>query len=201
MPADTRHYVQWRDRQKKRRLADSELPKNKKRRQKNFHAKMKEHAKDAKKERAKRDGGLCMPGVGLDGGYIIAKEDIPAPVKKKWLPSVCPLPLCRIKGHKTKRSLNGQCNPKNPNYIGDQPAAANLKADDTPQPSIPTADPDQQQEVRDTAEQDIVDSLPLDADFCSAEEFSSGHSSVENNDIDSANDDDSIGGNISDITK
>lgn len=88
---------------------------------KNFHNKMKEHAKDAKKEWAKREGGPCMPGVGLDGGYILAKQDIPAPLKKKpkRLPSVCPLPLCGLKGHKTKHSLKCKCNPKNPNCVGE----------------------------------------------------------------------------------
>lgn len=81
---------------------------------------------------------------------------------------------------------------------GDQPATANLKIDDTvaPQPSAPTTGTDQQQEARDAAEQDILDSLPLDDDFCSAEEFLSSNSSMQN-DTDNANDDESIVSHIS----
>lgn len=83
--------------------------------------------------------------------------------------------------------------------MGDGPAAANLKA----ALSIPVAANVQRvpanvqpQQVRDAEEQDVMDSLPLDDDFFSAEEFSSGNSSVVN-DTDSANDDESVGSNIS----
>lgn len=108
MPSDTQHYLQWRDNRQSKRLLISKTPKQKKKRQKRFHDKMKEHAEDAKKQKAKREGGLYMPGIGLDGGYIIAKEDLPekpkSKCKKSTTPNVCLLPLCLRKGHKTKRS-------------------------------------------------------------------------------------------------
>lgn len=120
-----------------------------------------------------------MPGIGLDGGCIVSKDALPPKKKRKKCTTldICPLLLCGLKGHETKRSTKCECHPKNRNCVGDAAASANLKA----APAVPTptaeAPPVHVQLQRDAVEQDIMDGMPLNDEFCSADEFSSGHSS------------------------
>lgn len=137
---------------------------------------MKEQSEEAKKEKAKREGGTYMPGIGMDGGYVL---DVPPKAPKKKRPVyVCPLPLCGLKGHKTKRSKNCKYNPQNPEYVGDD-AANGMDVDQ----KLPAAG---NQTQRDAEEQELMDALPLDDEFYSAEEFSSEASSNVDSSINDA---------------
>lgn len=83
--------------------------------------------------------------------------------------------------------------------VGDAAASDNLKAPPLPPTppaeTLPPTPPAATQTLRDRDELDTLDALPLDDDFHSADEFSSGHSSVlgatiDDNDGSAALDDD-----------
>ena len=67
---DIRHYIHKAHAKRVKRLAKNKTPEAKKKKLKNFHQRLKDHTEVAKKERAKRDGLVCRPGIGMADGYI-----------------------------------------------------------------------------------------------------------------------------------
>jgi len=70
MTPDVAHCIKVVHGKRERRSTISKTSEYKKKRQKAFHKKLKQHSEVAKKEKAKREGLVYRPGIGMDDGYI-----------------------------------------------------------------------------------------------------------------------------------
>jgi len=185
---DINHFLQTIDNKRTKRIAKTKSKEAKKARQQKFHAKLKEHATDATTARAKVEG-TYMPGIGMDGGYV--EEDFNKKKRQRTV-TECPLPLCRLKGHKTSRSKKCKHNKENPNCVGDgavadlsNEPAATATDNEAATATNNEADDDAARLRRDAEECDVMDGQPLDdssvsdGTFWSAEEHTGDGSDSE----------------------
>ena len=66
---DTLHCLTVKSNVRHRRIAKTKTNEHKKKRKKDEHRRLKDDANEAKKARAKREGSVCKPGIGMTGGY------------------------------------------------------------------------------------------------------------------------------------
>jgi len=164
MQPDVLYFLTQIDAIRTKRIKVSKTTKAKKKRQKAFHNKLKEHNATARKERAKRTGEYC-PGIGMDGGYTgneVATNN-PKPRQKR---AKVTCPLCGGSGHKTAKSK--KCgehpdNKKNDSSNNDTSTAEDNNNADEPKSEEPTDKPNDSTE-RDAKELALFDQLGFDDD-------------------------------------
>ena len=134
-----------------------------------FHSKLRPHTETAKKRKARQEGLVCMPGIGMEGGVIITKEEARQNKRAKTAQedevtrdenNKCD--RCGEHGH--KRMTNKKCK----HHKAPQPKDTSTTADDTCE--------------RDGAQQELLDELPLLDD---GDEFFVSFEQTEDRDNDS----------------
>lgn len=111
----------------------------------------------------------------MDGGYN-TKDG--GKKKRKTSASICPLPLCRLKGYKTKRSKKCKYNPNNPRYVGDEAAKANNLNQQQPK----KVESDAKQTERDAVELELLDQIQLQEKAEDSDAFYSALGSIADSD-------------------
>jgi len=140
MQDDVAHYLKQMDARRTCRILKSQETDQKKKHQENFHKMLQEHTEAAKKQKCKRDGSVCQPGIGM--GECCAPTSTTNQRGKHDPNATCS--KCKETGH--KRSTNKLCKCYTP------PKRKSTTA---------TAEETQAQLERDAREQDVMDSLPF----------------------------------------
>jgi len=160
--ADALHCLQMINKAREKRNAKSKTVKAKRERQERFHNILKKHTEDAKKQRAKRDGMVCCPGIGMQGGHAVAPTQ-----KNKPSRTTVICPRCGKKGHKTTKSK--KCDF----HVNDNKDAA---VQDPPQ--------DTQQHQRDAVELHLLDQMSFDDTANDTFFDEADHGEVSDGDVD-----------------
>jgi len=72
---DVIHYLTVKSKVRHKRLAKTKTKEYKRKRKADEYARLRESTKEAKKDRAKREGSVYKPGIGMTGGYDLGEEE------------------------------------------------------------------------------------------------------------------------------